>query len=72
MLGQQFSGDFLKEALRHANYEMSYRGPESYQSGDYTYTCSVVGEISWFQGYEEIYWNTENVYECYFHGGLLK
>lgn len=72
VLGQQFSGDFLKEALRHANYEMPYRGPEYYQSGEYTYKCSVAGGICWFQGYEEIYWNTEKVYECYFHGGLLK
>lgn len=72
VLGQQFSGDFLKEALRNANYEMPYRGPEYYQSGEYTYKCSVAGDISWFQGYEEIYWNTEKVYECYFHGGLLK
>ena len=72
VLGQQFSGDFLKEALRNANYEMPYRGPEYYQSGEYTYKCSVAGGICWFQGYEEIYWNTEKVYECYFHGGLLK
>ena len=72
VLGQQFSGDFLKEALRHANCEMPYRGPEYYQSGEYTYKCSVAGGICWFQGYEEIYWNTEKVYECYFHGGLLK
>ncbi len=72
VLGQQFSGDFLKEALRHASPDMPYRGPEYYQSGEYTYKCSVAGGICWFQGYEEIYWNTEKVYECYFHGGLLK
>ena len=72
VLAQQFSGDFLKEALRHASPDMPYRGPEYYQSGEYTYKCSVAGEISWFQGYEEIYRNTEKVYECYFHGGLLK
>lgn len=72
VLGQQFSGDFLKEALRHASPDMPYRGPEYYQSGEYTYKCSVAGDISWFQGYEEIYWNTQKVYECYFHGGLLK
>ena len=72
VLAQQFSGDFLKEALRHASPDMPYRGPEYDQSGEYTYKCSVAGEISWFQGYEEIYWNTQKVYECYFHGGLLK
>lgn len=72
VLGQQFSGDFLKEALRSADENMPYRGPEYYESGEYVYKCKVVGDISWFQGYEEIYCNHEKVYECYFHGGLLK
>lgn len=36
VLGQQFSGDFLKEALRYASPDMPYRGPEYYQSGEYT------------------------------------
>ena len=72
VLGQQFRGDFLKEALCHAGPDMPYRGPEYYQSGEYIYKCSVAGDFSWFQGYEEIFHNTEKVYECYFHGGLLK
>lgn len=72
VLGQQFSGDFLKEALRKADINMPYRGPEYYQSGEYIYKCSVVGDFTWFQGYEEIYCNNEKVYECYFHGGLMK
>ena len=72
VLRQQFSGDFLKEALRHASPGMPYRGPEYYQSREYTYKRSVVGDFSWFQGYEKIFHNTEKVYECYFHGGLLK
>lgn len=71
VLGQQFSGDFLKEALRKADMKMPYRGPEYYQSGEYTYKCNVVGDFTWFQGYEEIYCNTEKVYECYFHGGTI-
>lgn len=28
--------------------------------------------MNWFQGYEEIYWLETKVYECYFHGGLLR
>lgn len=71
VLGQQFSGDFLKEALRKADANMPYRGPEYYQSGEYVYKCSVIGDFSWFQGAEEIYWQNEKVYECYFHGGLI-
>lgn len=72
VLGQQFSGDFLKEALRKADKKMPYRGPEYYQSGEYIYKCNVVGDFHWFQGYEEIYCNNEKVYECYFHGGITK
>ena len=72
VLSEKFSGDFLKEALRNADFKMPYRGPEYYQAGEYTYKCKVSGDFSWFQGQEEIYWREEKVYECYFHGGLLK
>ena len=72
VLDQQFSGDFLKEALRKADRSMPYRGPEYYQSGEYTYKCKVVGDFTWFQGFEEIYCGEIKVYECYFHGGIMK
>ena len=72
VLSQNFSGDFLKEALRKADKKMPFRGPEYYQSGQYIYKCSVVGDFTWFQGYEEIYCDNEKVYECYFHGGIMK
>ena len=72
VLSQNVSGDFLKEALRKADKKMPFRGPEYYQSGQYIYKCNVVGDFSWFQGYEEIYCDNEKVYECYFHGGIMK
>ncbi len=72
VLSKDFSGNFLKEALRQADRKMPYRGPEYYQSGEYTYKCSVNGDFTWFQGYEEIFHNDKKVYECYFHGGLTK
>ena len=72
VLSDRFSGNFLKEALRNADHNMPYRGPEYYQSGEYLYKCKVSGDFSWFQGYEEIYHNDERAYECYFHGGLMK
>ena len=52
---ESVSGNFLKEALRAADVNMPYRGPELYQSGEYTYRCKVTGDFTWFQGYEEIY-----------------
>lgn len=72
ILGQQFNGNFLKEALRKADKDMPYRGPEYYQSGDYLYKCNIVGDFTWFQGYEEIYCKNEKVYECYVHGGVMR
>ena len=72
VLDDRFSGDFLKEALRAADKKMPYRGPELYQSGEYTYRCKVTGDFTWFQGFEEIYLNNVKVYECVFHGGLIR
>ena len=72
VLSDRFSGNFLKEALRNADYNMPYRGPEYYQCGEYLYKCKVSGDFSWFQGYEEIYHKDEKVYECFFHGGLMR
>ncbi len=72
VLGKEFSGNFLKAALRAADHRMPYRGPEYFEDGEYTYKCSVNGDFTWFQGYEEIYWKDKKVYECYFHGGLTR
>ena len=72
VLSDGFSGNFLKEVLRAADKKMPYRGPELYQSGEYTYRCKVTGDFTWFQGYEEIYQGDIKVYECVFHGGSLR
>ena len=71
-LDERFSGDFLKEALRAAIKECPYRGPQEYESGQYRYKTQVNGDIYWFQGYEEIYCQEMKVYECFYHGGIMK
>ena len=70
--GSPFSGDFLKEALLHVPEDMPYRGPEKYVNGDYTYSCSVEGDFSWFQGKEVISCRGKQIYECFYHGGLIR
>ena len=70
--GENFSGDFLKEALLHVPFEKPFRGPEYYSNGDYTYHCDVDGDFEWFQGRETICHNGKEIYECYFHGGLIE
>ncbi len=70
-LEERFSSDFLKEALRMATKELPFRGPDYYQAGEYIYKLKVIGDMEWFQGYEEIYCHEIKTYECYFHGGML-
>ena len=72
VIGENFSGDFLKEALMQVPYETPFRGPEIYTKGDYHYHCKVDGGFVWFQGYEEIFCREEKIYECYFHGGRIR
>lgn len=67
-----FSGDFLKEALLLVSREYPYRGPLVHHNGDYVYHCSVHGEFEWFNGSEEIFCRDTKVYECAFHGGLVR
>ena len=70
--GDNFSGDFLKEALLRVPEDKPFRGPDDYSNGGYTYKCSIDGNYEWFQGKEIITLNGELIYECYFHGGLIK
>ena len=68
VLDGRFSGDFLKAALLRVPAEKPFRGPEWFQEGEYLYRCFAEGDLTWFQGYEEIYHHETKVYECYFHG----
>lgn len=70
--GENFDLGFLREALYHVPEDMPYRGPAIYTRGDYHYHCKVEGDFSWYQGYEEIFYQDKKVYECYFHGGELR
>lgn len=67
-----FSGDFLKEALLLVPKDLPFRGPLNYSKNEYKYTCEVEGDFNWFNGLENIYNNNTKVYECRFHGGIIK
>lgn len=71
VLGENFKGDFLKEALLKVPFDKPFRGPNIYMRGDYTYKCEIDGEFEWFQGYEYILYNDRKIYECHFHGGII-
>lgn len=70
--GENFSGDFLKEALLRVPEENPYRGPQEYRNGDYVYRCETKGEFDWFQGTETIDYLGNQIYECRFHGGIIR
>ena len=72
VLDDTFSGEFLKAALLLVPEEKPFRGPRVFQNQDYLYQCSACGTLDWFQGYEEIHYRQNKVYECYFHGGAVK
>jgi len=72
VIADGFNGDFLKEALQNPPLHMPFRGPNSYKKDDFSYTCTVDGGFDWFSGLEEIYTGTTKVYECMFHGGLIR
>lgn len=72
VVGDNFSGDFLKEALLNVQSDMPFRGPSVYKNGDYVYKCFVDGSFGWFQGYENISYKNNIIYECYFHGSAIK
>ncbi|NLO10526.1 MAG: helix-turn-helix domain-containing protein [Clostridiales bacterium] len=72
VIEENFSGDFLKAALREVPFDKPYRGPAFYQDGDYVYVCKVDGAFDWYQGYEEILYHDVRIYECYFHGGKIR
>ncbi|WP_074830443.1 DUF5680 domain-containing protein [Ruminococcus albus] len=70
--GENFSGDFLKEALLRVRADKPFRGPERFADGGYVYECEVSGDTSWFSGREIISLNGVQIYECLFHGGSIK
>lgn len=71
-LNEAFSIDFLKEALRLAPVTFPVRGPELYKRGASVYHNSIAGNFGWFQGKEEVFNDETKVYECFFHGGIIK
>ncbi|MNN83675.1 hypothetical protein D3C81_2007520 [compost metagenome] len=72
VLADGFSGDFLKDALLHVPEDIPFRGPEVYRKDGFSYKCTVDGDFQWFSGYEEICNGAVKVYECRFHGGLIR
>ena len=72
VIEENFNGDFLKEALLQVDEELPFRDPLFYQKGEYLYLLRIQGKIDFFQGVEEIYYQTYKVYEGFIQGGIVK
>ncbi|MAT40823.1 MAG: XRE family transcriptional regulator [Anaerolineaceae bacterium] len=65
-------GQFLKSTLLQVPEEMPFRGPEEYSEGEFRYTCTVEGDLTWFRGKELVFYKGEKIYQLYFHGGKIR
>nr|WP_280924731.1 DUF5680 domain-containing protein [Bifidobacterium sp. ESL0745] len=63
---------FLKLALRKVSSDAPYRGPASFEAGEYRYTNRYIGDISDFSGEETIYAGSLPVYHLHYSGGSLQ
>jgi len=62
---------FLKKALQKVTKSNPYRGPKTFSSGQWRYSCDVSGTVNNFSGCETIYCRRKKVYELFFHGGMI-
>jgi len=72
IVGELFFPDFLKEALSSVTEDLPFRGPSVLEKGEFAYHCMVSGDTEWFTGSEEILTRGVKVYECVYHGGLIR
>ena len=62
----------LRGALQKVTKEVPFRGIEKYINGNFTYICSNGGAVDFFRGIEKIFYDDEEIYRLYFHGGIIK
>lgn len=63
---------FLRQALRLADTNSVYRGPNHYEDKEYIYKNEYEGTLNRFYGRELILANNEIVYELRYHGGMVR
>ena len=77
-LNEELSEEAIDAALRPALMRVGednilpLRGPREYVNGDYTYKFRVNGDLTDFEGEEEIFKGNEIVYRLVCHGGIIK
>jgi hypothetical protein len=49
-----------------------FRGPETFQQGDYRYSNRVLGNLSRFSGTETIFSEEHSIYQLHYSGGMIR
>jgi hypothetical protein len=63
---------FLRASLRKVPDDEPYRGPASYNKGDWLYRNTVIGDIKSFTGKEIILYKGHEVFHTIYQGGLVE
>lgn len=63
---------FLKAALREVSLEAPFRGPETFQEGEYHYGNKIHGDLLSFHGTETIRLQRQAIYQLHYSGGLVE
>jgi len=62
---------FLQQAMRQVGSERPFRGPDTFQAGDWDYRDKSQGSLERFSGEETILIKGRLVYRLIYHGGRL-
>ncbi len=62
---------FLQQALQRVDAEAPFRGPDSFEEGDFRYACAWRGTVEWFEGMEVIFHRERIAYQLTFSGGMI-
>lgn len=62
---------FQREVLGQPDPDHLMRGPAHYANGAYSYSNQTEGDLSFFKGFEQIFYNGTEVYRMTFHGGNI-
>jgi hypothetical protein len=63
---------FLQEALRQVGEERPFRGPHTFQQGEYAFSDIGEGGVDAFWGVETITFRQKPVYRLRYHGGFIR
>jgi hypothetical protein len=63
---------FLQKVLRQVTPERPFRGPSTFEEGNFMYNDESMGRLESFSGVERILFSGHKVYQLKYHGGTVK